>query len=92
MLKIVNNDIWRGMEKIGWLEGNDVYDSEGRKLGYFSDNDIYDADGRKIAYLKDDDVFSTGGKKLDVSEINREIQGSVASSLERAAVRMLLGN
>ena len=36
MVKIIGNDIWRGGEKIGWIEGDYVRDRDGKKLGLFS--------------------------------------------------------
>lgn len=92
MLKIVGNDVYRGAEKIGYFEGNDLYDHEARKVGYFSGNDVYDRNGRKMGYLESEYLRTTDGGTIRLSENRRAIAGGSLSDLGRAAVRILLGD
>jgi len=92
MIKIVDNDIWRGGQKIGWIRGNDIYNINGSKLGYFQSNDIYRTDGAKAGYIQGNTLYSTGdGKNFRIDEVRNTIQGSSASDLTRAAIRLLIG-
>jgi hypothetical protein len=92
MLKIRGNDILRGGEKIGWLEGNDVRSHEGHKLGYFSGNDIYNAAGRKVAYVEGNHLFVvSGSEKIPLESVDGSVEGAGFSELEKSAVYVLLG-
>lgn len=92
MIKISGNDIRRGGEKIGWIQGNDVYNHRGEKAGYFTSNDIYGYDGIKVGYVEGNHIYSTkGGSPIRLDENRRQISGGSASDLTRAAVRLLLG-
>lgn len=90
MIKIVDNDIFRGGQKIGWIEGNDIWGNSG-KLGYFLDNDIYNKAGKKIGYLEGNYLITIEGKKIRLDENRRIITGGTISDLARAAIRLLLG-
>ena len=93
MIKIIGNDVRRGMDKIGYVQGNDIHDHEGHKVGYFADNHIYDASGRKVARLQGDAIFDAqGGVVAKVSENNESVSGGAHSDLSRAAIRVLLGD
>ena len=92
MIKIVGNDITRGGEKIGWVEGNDVFDHNGHKLGYASGNDIYDKSGRKLGYLEGDHLKGADGNtSIRLEENRRIVTGGAHSDLTRSAIRLLLG-
>lgn len=93
MLKIVGNDIYRSGEKVGWASGNDIYGKDGGKLGYFLSNDIYNYDGLKLGYVGGDYIKTSDGRGLRLDD-NRthHVTGGSASDLERAAIRLLLGD
>ena len=93
MLKIIENDIMRGTEKIGWISSNDIYNKEGKKLGYFSSNDIYDHDGHKLGYIEGNHLITSDEHKitLDDNRVHHVVGGSI-SDIERAAIRLLLGD
>jgi sporulation protein YlmC with PRC-barrel domain len=92
MLKIVGNDVHRGTEKIGYLEGNDVYNHVGRKVGYFSGNDIFDMAGKKVGYILNNRIHTASGESISVSENRSHVSGGTYSDLHRAAIRLLLGD
>ncbi len=92
MIKVIGNDFMRGGEKIGWIEGDHIFDHTGRKLGYASGNNIYDIGGMKIGWIEGDYLFAPGNKKIRLDEVHAEIQGGVLTEAQRAAVRVLLGD
>lgn len=92
MIKIVGNDITRGGEKIGWIEGNDIYDHNGHKLGYASGNNIYNHGGQKLGYLEGDHLKGEDGStNIHLEENRRVVTGGSHSDLTRGAIRILLG-
>ncbi|MEK9180518.1 MAG: 4-fold beta flower protein [Patescibacteria group bacterium] len=92
MLKIVDNDIWRGSTKVGYFSENDIYDEENRKLGYFTSNDIFDVNGRKLGYMEHNNLRTMDGRTMRVDENRKHIQGGTISDLERAAILLLIGD
>lgn len=92
MIKIIGNDITRGGEKIGWIEGNDIYDENGTKLGYFMNEDIYSAQGTKLGYIARNSLHANDGETLDLDNMRREITGGSYPDLTRAAIYLLLGD
>ena len=94
MLKIIDNDIYRGSTKVGYFSGNDIYDEEGRKLGWYdeSSQDIFRADGRKTPYRDHNELRTTDGKTMRLDENRKRIQGGTVSDLERAAILLLIGD
>jgi len=93
MISIIDNDIRRGTEKIGWYEENRIYNHEGKKLGYFLDNRIYNTDGDKIAYLQNDYVYAEdGSRKLRIEDVCEDVSGGTLSNVGRAAIRLFLGD
>lgn len=92
MIKIFGNDLMRGSIKIGWLEGNDILDENGRKLGYYSSNDIYDAGGRRIGYTEGASLVTADGKKFPLDDLRERVSGGSISDLARAAILLLIGD
>lgn len=93
MIKIVGNDMMRGGEKLGYFRENDIYDRSGKKLGYYQENDIYAASGKKMGYLEGNYLKDASGDTVEsLTEVRRDIQGGTISDLERAAIRLLVGN
>lgn len=90
-IKIKGNDITKKGEKLGWYQGNDVYNAKGEKVGYFSGNDIYDKSGKKLGYVKENKFRGTTGESVGADKINKTVKGGNASLLERAAIRELFG-
>jgi len=93
MLKIIGNDVMRGIEKVGYVQGNDIHDKSGHKVGYFMDNHIYNQAGHKLARLEGDHIKDAQGNiTTSVSENHNHVSGGALSDLSRAAVRVLLGD
>ena len=95
MVKLIGNDIYRGGQKIGWLEGNHVRDRAGNRVGYFEENFVYNKDGHKIAYLEGDFFMPYGGSsasKVRLEQIAEDVTGGVIPEIARAAIYILLGS
>ena len=90
MIKIIGNDIWRDAEKVGWLEGNDVFGMDGRKQGFIRRNEIYSIDGRKLGYVENNKFNRPDGTFLPVAEMVKDVQGGAVSELHRVAIKLLL--
>ena len=90
MIKIVGHDIWRGADKIAWIEESHIRSHDGQKLGYWSGNDIYNISGRKIGYIEGDDLKTSDGKIIPLENLRAHIQGT-AADIARAAVYLLFG-
>lgn len=92
MIKIVNNDIMRGSHKIGWYEGDRIFNEHGEKVGYMKDKYVWNQAGRKIAYIDDHEVKTYDGRKFDLDDLMEHVSGGSISDLTRAAIRLLLGD
>ena len=92
MLQIRGDDIYRANEKIGWLQGNHIFDHEGNKLGYFEGTHIYDVNAEKIAYTEGNELIDeTGKRKLSLDVVSEAIEG-VLPEMAKCAIYVLLGN
>lgn len=93
MIKIIGNNIWRGGEKVGWLQGDYVYSHDGRKLGYSEGSNVYNMSGHKIGYIEGDEIHSTADDRVTRLEDNHgHVVGGEISDVARAAIRLLLGD
>lgn len=92
-IKIVGNDIWRGGERIGWIEGEWIKDRSGTRLGYFDDTYVYGADARKIAYVDGNYLnMYDGSAKVSSSDVGKEVEGGTRPELEKCAIYILFGD
>lgn len=92
MVKIIGNDLTRNGQKIGYLQGNDVYDAGGRKLGYYTSNDVYNHDGMKIAWLESSYIkYADGRKPLPLEMARKQVTGGAYSDLCRVATLLFVG-
>jgi len=92
MIKVDGNTLWRGGEKIGWVENYRVYDHNGYEIGYYENERIYDAHGKEIGWIKGDYIETHGGRSIRLDDNRWDIEGGDFSDLARAAVRLLLGD
>jgi hypothetical protein len=93
MVKIVGNDIWRGAEKIGYVEGTHIRSHDGNRIGYFEGNYVYTEDGNKTAYIEEDHLVSYGGgSKIPLDTVNEAVEGGVLPEIGKCAVYVLLGS
>ena len=92
MLEIRGNDICRESQKVGWLEGNHLFDRTGKKLGYFDGAHVYNADAEKIATIEGDKlVDESGNRKIALEAVTEAIEG-VLPETAKCAVYVLLGD
>ena len=92
MIKVEGRNLWRGGVKIGFIEGGHVFDHAGNKIGFYTGDLIYDQSGRKIAFLEGDYIFfNDGSPKIRIENNNEDVVGGSLSNVEKAAVRILLG-
>ena len=93
MVKIIGNDVWRGGEKIGFIEGNYIRTHDGKRIGYFEGNFVYNEGGTKTAYIEEDHLVSYGGNsRIPLDKVNESIEGGVLPEIGKCAVYVLLGN
>jgi len=92
MIKVEGKYFWREGKKIGFIRDEHIWSYEGEKLGYWREDHIFDMDGHKLAYLQDDHIyFNNSPQKIRIEDNNKEIIGGDLSNIERAAVRIFLG-
>lgn len=93
MLSILGNDILRSGIKIGWIEGNDIRDRDGKKLGYFTDTHVYrEKDGIAVAFIKNNDFFLSNGSIIKLDELRHHVPGGNLSDTARGAIKVLMGD
>lgn len=91
MIQIVNNDIKRDGIKIGYIQGDHIYDHYGKRLAYFSGNEALGEDGKRIAHIDGEYVyFPKNNTKVRIEDNNKLVGGTV-SDICRATVRLVLG-
>ena len=90
MIEVKGNNIYRGVERIGWLAGNYVYDQKGKKLGYFTADTVYDIKGVRLAHIEGNYV-DTGGRRMDLENELRDIAAVGLSDAARIAITTFLG-
>jgi hypothetical protein len=92
MIKVDGKYFLKNSEKIGFMRDEHIFDHEGEKLGYYDNDHVFDKNGHKLAYLQDDKICFEGSvRTLRVEDNNKDIVGGGLSNIERAAVRVLLG-
>jgi hypothetical protein len=93
MLKIIGREIWRGGEKVGFIEENHVRAHDGKKLGYFEENHVRDTAGNKIAYISGDHLYteSLGNVKISLDKVNEMVMGGLLPEIGKCAVYILIG-
>lgn len=93
MINVSGKDLFRGGQKIGYIQGNDIFSHEGKKLGFVEGNHVFNHDGKKLAYLEGDYVHHTAdSKKIRVEDNHQHVNGGAISDAQRAAARVLLGD
>lgn len=97
MIKLNGNEIWRGGEKIGWLDGHHICDRGGKRLGYFEDKFVFHEDGHKLAVIQEDFLVPYGAADTDMDKVRlgkiaEDVTGGVIPELARAAIYILLGS
>ncbi len=93
MFTIRGNDILRGGQKIGWISGNDIFNCDGVKIGHFSKSaeDVFNKSGAKIGHIENNMLKRIDGPPIRIDDLRKKVHGGTISSIERAAIRLLLG-
>jgi len=92
MIKVDGHTFLRSGEKIGFIDGDYIKNHDGDKVGYCRDEHVFDMAGHKLAYIEDDRIcFRDSSRKIRVEDNNDDIVGGDLSNLQKAAVRVLLG-
>ncbi|MDR3559558.1 MAG: hypothetical protein P4L62_04595 [Candidatus Pacebacteria bacterium] len=92
MIKVEGHEFVRAGAKIGRINGEYIYDHSGKKAGYFFGNQVYNSFGRKVAYLEGDYIhFHDSSQKIRIEDNNWDVSGGSLNNVQRAAVRVLLG-
>ena len=93
MVKLIDNDVWRDGDKIGYIQENRVYSHDGTRLGYFEQIYVHNKDGDKVAYIQDDHLISyTGSSNVSLETVSEKVQGGVLPEIGKCAVYVLLGS
>jgi len=91
MIQIEKNEIKRDGVKIGYIEGDHIFDRNGKKLAYFSSTEAFDESGKKIAKIDGEYVYFLRNNTKARIEDNNKLVGGVVSDICRAAIRLVLG-
>lgn len=94
MLKITGHDIYRGSEKVGYIEEHRILSHAGKKLGYFDTEHIYSFDGDRIGYIDGNYLYSDGSgssERIKLDEVNTNVVGGLLPEIGKCAVYMLIG-
>lgn len=92
MIHIEGHELWRGGEKIGYLEGEKIYSHEAHKLGWVDEDHIYDHSGRKIAWIEGNHAETPDGSKMELDDIHEHVEGGAISGALRTAIYLFLGD
>jgi hypothetical protein len=92
MIKVEGRDLFREGTKIGYIDSDHIIDHSGEKVGLCSGDHVFDKDGHKVALIDGDYIcFSDSGHKIRIEDNNRDVAGGSLSNIQRAAIRVLLG-
>jgi hypothetical protein len=93
MIRIEGRYLFRGGTRIGSIGEGRVTDHVGERVGYYTDDHVCDKDNRKIAYIEGDYIhFIDSSRKIRIEDNNKDMEGGSLSNVEKAAVRILLGD
>ncbi|MDR3558699.1 MAG: hypothetical protein P4L61_04145 [Candidatus Pacebacteria bacterium] len=91
MIQVEKNEIMRGGIKIGYIQGDHIFDRNNKKLANFSDKEAFDESGTKIARIDGEYVyFLKSNMKVRLEDNNKLVAGIVSDAC-RAAIRLMLG-
>ncbi len=91
MIRIEGNHIWRGTDKIGWVEGNHLYNEEGDRVGYWSGDALYDIHGNRLLHIHNNRVIDRGGKEAHLDDVIETIPSASMSEIARVAIKTFFG-
>jgi hypothetical protein len=90
MVQVEKNEIKRDGIKIGYIDGDHIFDRNGKKLAYFSSDEVLDESGKRVAHIEGEYVyFSKSNTKVRIEDNNKLVAGVVSDAC-RAAIRLML--
>ena len=92
MIRVSGHELTRGGQKIGSIQGDYIYSYEGHKLGSVQGTHVFDVSGNKLAWLEGDYIRTTSGKSIRIEDNHEHVNGGEISDIQRAAIRILLGD
>ncbi len=93
MINVSGHDLFRGGQKIGYIQNNDIFSHDGKKVGFVDGSHVFNRDGHKLAYLEGDYIYHTqDSQKIRIEDNHQHVSGGAISDTQRAAVRVLLGD
>jgi len=92
MIRVEGRDLWRGGVKIGLVGDGYIMDHTGTKVGIYTLDNVLDRNGHKLAHIEGDYIFfSTSSQKIRIEDNSKDVVGGSLTNIQRAAVRILLG-
>lgn len=91
MIQIEKNHIKRNGIKIGWIDGDHIFDHNGKRLAYFSSTEVLDENGKRIAHVVGEYVYFPKSNTRARIEDNNKLVAGLVSDACRAAIRLTLG-
>jgi hypothetical protein len=92
MLHFRGNQIWRGTEKVGWVDGHRLYDEHGKKIAAWDGDEIFNGQGERMLKVRGNDLVDKNGRshgKLD--DMLEAVPATEFSEMARVAIKLFLG-
>ncbi len=92
MITVEGSWFVRAGEKIGYIDGEHIMDHSGNRVGYVDGEHVFDQGGHRVAYISGDYIYFEGSSnRIRIEDNDRDIVGGGYSNIQKAAVRVLLG-
>ncbi|MDD4409879.1 MAG: hypothetical protein PHW52_04500 [Candidatus Pacebacteria bacterium] len=94
MIEIRNNNIYRGIKRIGYIIDKRIYDDSTKMLCTVSEDTdtVYDASGRKLVHIQGNVVYdAVTGRTIDLDDSIQSITAVGLSDIFHVAISMFFG-
>ncbi len=92
MIRIEGHRVWRGADKIGYVEGNHLYNEDGHKVGYWSGNELYDHSGKRLLRIEGNRIVSAEGSGTHLDDVIEDIPSATLPDIARVAIKTFFGD
>lgn len=92
MLKIDGHHIWRGGDKIGYVEGNHLYNHEGHRVGYWTDDSVYDMNGNRLLRIEKNNIIAHDGTQHHLDNVIGDIPSATLDDTAKVAIKTFFGD
>ncbi len=92
MIKIEGHRVWRGGDKIGYVEGNHLYNEDGERVGYWSGDSLYDMKGDRLLRVRENRVIDRNGEEHHLDDLIEDIPSASMPELARLAIKTFFGD